>query len=47
MPKLIIWFSIDTFATVRSTVCKKTTEPFKFKSAITYCSNLTALIVLN
>jgi hypothetical protein len=25
----------------------KKTEPFKFKLTITYCSNLTALIVLN
>ena len=29
------------------TVCIKKLNPFKFKLTITYCSNLTALIVLN
>jgi hypothetical protein len=29
------------------TLYKKNLNPFKFKLAITYCSNLTALIALN
>ena len=39
-------FKLFEIALCNSTGCTEKTEPFKFKLAITYCRNFTALIAL-